>query len=77
MYDNKRLFLSVFWVILGAVLLVLSSLLFGSVLSMAYSASGAVLSLVMMAILKRTNSGRQRARAESCRHSGLDVAVSG
>ena len=33
---------------------VLSSLLFGTVLSMAYSASGAVLSLAVMAVLKRT-----------------------
>ena len=39
---------------ISLVRVVLSSLLFGSVLSMAYSASGAVLSLVMMAILKRT-----------------------
>ena len=33
---------------------VLSSLLFGTVLSMAYSAAGAVLSLIVMAVLKRT-----------------------
>ncbi|MBO4393733.1 MAG: Gx transporter family protein [Spirochaetales bacterium] len=33
---------------------VLSALLFGSLLSMAYSAAGAVLSLVMMALIKRT-----------------------
>ena len=39
---------------ISLVRVVLSSMLFGSVLSMAYSASGAVLSLVMMAILKRT-----------------------
>lgn len=39
---------------ISLVRVVLSSLLFGSVLSMAYSASGAVLSLVMMAALKRT-----------------------
>lgn len=33
---------------------VLSSLLFGSLLSMAYSAAGAVLSLLMMALIKKT-----------------------
>ena len=33
---------------------VLSSLLFGTVLSLAYSAAGAVLSIIVMALLKRT-----------------------
>ena len=39
---------------ISLVRVVLSSLLFGSVLSMAYSAAGALLSLCVMALLKRT-----------------------
>ena len=39
---------------ISLVRVVLSSLLFGTVLSMAYSAAGAILSLLMMAALKRT-----------------------
>ncbi len=39
---------------ISLVRVVLSSLLFGSVLSMAYSAAGAVVSLLMMALIRRT-----------------------
>ena len=38
----------------GVQRVVLSAILFGSLLSMAYSAAGAIISLLMMALIKRT-----------------------